>query len=101
MSVTRPTLKLPLDELDELEEALLLELLELVLDLLLLPHAASASADTTSSVRPKGLNVLPVTGSPFIRTEGATLVLEGEAGQYPLTWPSCDAQPWWCWMPAG
>lgn len=89
MSVTRPTLKPPpLDELDELvdEPPLLLELLELVVLLLLLPHAASASvAAITSTDRPKGLNVLPVTGSPFLRSEGATLALGGDAGQHPLT----------------
>ena len=86
MSVTRPTfMPLPLDELDEL--VLVDEPLPELVLLLLLPQAASvAAAAIASTRRPKGLNVLPVTGSPFIRTEGATLDLGGDARQHPLTW---------------
>ena len=88
MSVTRPTFMPP--PLDELDEPVLVDepLPELVLVLLLLlPQAAStAAAAIASTKRPKGLNVLPVTGSPFIKTEGATLDLGEDTRQHPLTW---------------
>lgn len=81
MSVTRPTLKLlPPDELEELLDELLEPVLLFLL--LLLPQAATAiAAATASTARPKGLNVLPVTGSPFIRTGSATLDRPREGGQ--------------------
>lgn len=82
MSVTNPTLKLlPLDELEELADEPP-ALAELLLLLLLLPHAATAmAAATVNTARPKCLNVLPVTGSPFIRTECATLDRWKDGGQ--------------------
>jgi hypothetical protein len=48
--------------------------LELLLLLLLLPHAATptASAARATARRPTGL-ILPVTASPFPRYEGATI----------------------------
>jgi hypothetical protein len=83
MSVTTPTLKLlPLDELDELELLLGVLLLEVLL-LLLLPHAASTSAAATTArtPRPNDLFLHPVTPSPFIRTDRATLVIRRHTGQ--------------------
>lgn len=79
MSVTKPTLKFPpLDEPPEDEPPPPLELL-----LLLLPHAAktSASATIASAPRPTGLILLPLTASPFERTDGATLVWCGDGRQ--------------------
>jgi hypothetical protein len=81
MSVTRPTLKPePLDDaadvvaLDAPELPLLAVLAELVVLLLLLPHAASprASVATPRATRPRGL-IVPVTASPFPRYEWATI----------------------------
>jgi hypothetical protein len=78
MSVTSPTLKVPVlldvlvDELPPLVELVLL----LVLLLLLLPQAATTMARAiASAMRPIGLILLPDTESPFIRTEAATLAL--------------------------
>jgi hypothetical protein len=90
MSVTSPTLNFPpLD--DELELLVALALLELgaaapplleLLLLLLLPHAASTRATTavarTASPRPL---ILPVTTSPFLRTESDTIFLTVDAVQ--------------------
>jgi hypothetical protein len=87
MSVTKPTPKVPpLDDallllvLLVLGAAALLELLLLLL-LLLLPHAASprASAAVARATRLESL-ILPVTASPFLRTEWATITAERDAG---------------------
>jgi hypothetical protein len=54
-----------------------------LLVVLLLPHAAIpiASATTATAVRPEGLILHPFTATPFIRTDGATLVRSGDGGQ--------------------
>jgi hypothetical protein len=75
---------LPLLALDELVlvpvEPLLLGVLVVEL---LLPHAAIPipSATAATAARPVGLILHPFTATPFIRTDGATLVRSGDEGQ--------------------
>jgi hypothetical protein len=88
MSVTSPTLKLL--ALDEPELAVLLDPLaelppELLLLLLLLPHATSPRASATAAIarRPTGL-ILPFTASPFLHDRmGNHIPCAGPSGDSP------------------
>jgi hypothetical protein len=75
-----PLLLLLLDELVLVPVEALVPVFVLVL---LLPQAAIPipSATTASAVRPVGLILHPFTATPFIRTDGATLVRLGDEGQ--------------------
>jgi hypothetical protein len=74
---------LPLLLLDELVLVPVEPLLLGVLVVELLPHAAIPipSATTATAARPVGLILHPFTATPFIRTDGATLVRSGDEGQ--------------------
>ena len=90
MSVTKPTfMPDPLD--DPLDDALVVLLdaapplavvVELLVLLLLLPHAASPSASTpvARATRLRSL-ILPVTVSPFLKTEWPTITSAQDAGE--------------------